>query len=88
LLLLQVPAWFVRLGAAVFAKPIAKLYNASLAKSVPYHSGRRHGSDLSPKQRILIQTTVISGLFPSLQYLFELWNACIVRILRPISSIE
>jgi len=30
----QVPAWFLRLGAAVFAKPIAKLYNASLARSV------------------------------------------------------
>ena len=29
-----VPAWFLRLGAAVFAKPIAKLYNASLARSV------------------------------------------------------
>jgi len=30
----QVPAWFLRLGAAVFAKPITRLFNASLAESV------------------------------------------------------
>ena len=30
----KIPAWFLRLGAAVFAKPIAHLLNASLAASV------------------------------------------------------
>jgi len=30
----KIPAWFLRLGAAVFAKPIAHLFNASLAASV------------------------------------------------------
>jgi hypothetical protein len=37
----KLPAWFLRLGAPVFAKPLARLFNTSLANSIVPHQWKR-----------------------------------------------
>jgi len=46
----DVPAWFLRLGAAVFAKPLAQLINLSLSTSVVPSQWKRAAKTASPRE--------------------------------------
>jgi len=70
------PAWFLRVGAPVFSRPIAMLFNLSIASStVGYHSnGNKPASGQSLKSQHPSSTSTFA-LYQSRQSLPELWSA-------------
>ena len=70
----QLPAWFLRLGASLFYKPITRLFNLSLATSTIPKQWKQASIRPVLKVRAPSRNMLTSDLSLSLQFLPVSWN--------------